>query len=103
MHEIRIIDGREVPEITEEEASSFKIIGTASGPDFGFCVYLGWKHTENFLERVAGYSISMGGLASMIDEAQEKAGLDKPKYINVTFYENRQNEQGDKNNLLRGA
>lgn len=87
MHEFENIGGRQIYRLSEQESEHFKIIGTASGPSFEFCVYLGWKHTENFLERVSGYSVSTGGLASMIDKAQEEVGLDKPKYINVTFYE----------------
>jgi len=59
-----------------------------------FCFYLGWKHAENFQERVCGYTISTGGMASMIDEAQEKVGLNKPKYINVEFYEQRNKSSG---------
>jgi len=96
MHEFKFItrqlpDGSEekkkVYELTAEEAEKLKRIGVASGPSLEFCFYLGWKHAENFQERVCGYTISTGGLASMIDEAQEKAGLNKPKYINVEFYE----------------
>lgn len=87
MHETKTIGGHIVDRLTAEEAAHFKIIGTASGPSFGFCCYLGWKHAENFMERVSGYQESEGGMAAMIDEAQEKAGLNKPKYINVTFYE----------------
>lgn len=91
----RLLDGsdekKKVYKFTEEESEKFKKIGSASGPSLNFCFYLGWKHAENFQERVCGYTISTGGMASMIDEAQEKAGLNKPKYINVEFY-----EQGDK-------
>jgi len=86
------VEKKRVYELTAEEARGLKKIGAASGPSLEFCFYLGWKHAENFQERVCGYTISTGGLASMIDEAQEKAGLNKPKYINVEFY-----EQSDKN------
>jgi len=78
---------RKVYELTEDEAGKFKKIGSASGPSLEFCFYLGWKHTKNFQERVCGYRISTGGIASMIDEAQKKVGLNKPKYINIEFYE----------------
>lgn len=97
MHEFKFItrqlpDGSEekkkVYELTTEEAEKLKKIGSASGPNLEFCFYLGWKHAENFQERVCGYTISTGGVASMIDEAQDKVGLNKPKYINVEFYEN---------------
>ena len=94
MHEYKVIDGRKVYQLTEEETEHFKKIGSASGPSFEFCTYEGWKHEENFLKRVAGYQISEGGIAAMIDEVQEKAGLKKPKYINVTFYEKDSEEAG---------
>ena len=81
------VEKKRVYELTAEEARELKKIGAASGPGLNLCFYLGWKHAENFRERVCGYTISTGGMAAMIDEAQEKAGLNKPKYINVEFYE----------------
>lgn len=97
MHKYKIItvpsvngdQKKKIYELTKEETSKLKKIGTASGPSFEFCFYLGWKHGKNFQERVCGYTITMNGIASMIDEAQEKAGLNKSKYINVEFYEKR--------------
>jgi hypothetical protein len=73
--------------LSEAEAEKLAVIGTASGPSLGFCIYLGFKHADNFFTRVYGYRISTGGLASMTDEAQKKAGLNKPKSMNVKFYE----------------
>lgn len=78
---------KKVYKLSGEESKKFEKIGTTSGPSLEFCFYLGWKHTKNFQERVYGYTISTGGIASMIDKAQQKVGLNKPKYINVEFYE----------------
>jgi hypothetical protein len=79
---------KQIFEIAEEEVGNFVRMGVGSGPTFGFCVYMGLKHCEDFFDRVRGYRIVSGGLAAMIDEAQAKAGLVKPKTINVEFYEN---------------
>ena len=91
-------DGREerktIYQLSDAEVENLARIGSASGPGVGFCIYLGFRHSEHFFERVCGYTVSTGGLAAMMDDAQEKAGLNKPKSINVTFYEflPRQNE-----------
>ena len=81
------VEKKKLCKLTEEEAGKLKKIGAASGPSLELCFYLGYKHVENFCERVCGYTISTGGMASMIDEVQEKVGLNKPKYINIEFYE----------------
>ena len=60
MIEIRMVRGTQeemvrIPEIPEEELSSYELIGTAEGMDKFHCHYLARKFAENFEDRVAGY------------------------------------------------
>ena len=55
-------------------------------------MFLAHKHAPNFRDRVVGYRIEEGGMAEMIDASYAKAGLHKGKNINVTFYENKEEE-----------
>jgi len=75
-------------ELSEEEIKNYKKIGTATGISFGMCMFLAHKHATNFENRAVGFCIEKDGMAEMINDAYEKAGLHKEKNINVTFYEN---------------
>ncbi len=79
-------------ELSEEESKNYKKIGTASGISFGMCMFLAHKHATNFENRVVGFRIEKNGMAEMIDATYAKAGLHKGKNINVTFYENKEEE-----------
>lgn len=76
-------------QLSDEEVSSYKLIGTAAGFCFGYCVYLGHKRTPNFFERVVGYHIDEHGIGEMMSKAAKEVGLpkDKQEYITVSFYE----------------
>ena len=67
------IPEKKIYELSEEEAKKYKLLGEAEGQNFDHCVYLGWRHAENFLERVYGYRI----------EKPER----KDMRIKVIFYE----------------
>ena len=81
-------------EIQEKDINTYKLIGTAAGFSFGFCVYLAHKHTPNLFDRVVGYRIEERGLGAIMNEAAKKAGLpkDKQKNMAVSFYEEKQNK-----------
>lgn len=78
-------------EITKEEVDKYKLIGSAGGFSFGFCVYLAHKHTPDLFERVVGYCVDEHGIGEMMNAAARYAGLseDKQKNITVSFYEDR--------------
>lgn len=82
---------KKVFEIPEEDIPKFKLIGSAGGYSIEFCLYLGWKHSKNFFERVCGYHIDEHGIGEMMSEAAKQVGLpkDKQEYITVSFYEKR--------------
>ena len=85
-----IQDGQnKMRELSEEETSKYKLIGSAGGFSLGFCVYIAQKHTPNFFDRVVGYRIEEHGIGEMMSEAARKVGLpeEKQKYITVSFYE----------------
>jgi hypothetical protein len=75
-------------ELSEEEVENYKELGTATGT-FEVCLHMANKHVPNFENRVVGFRIEKDGMADMINNALEEAGLDKEKSINVTFYENK--------------
>ena len=76
-------------QLSDEEVSNYKLIGTAGGFSLGFCVYMGQKHTPNFFERVIGYHIDEHGIGEMMSKAAKDIGLpkDKQEYITISFYE----------------
>jgi len=76
-------------EIPKDDVDKYKLIGSAGGFSFGFCVYLAHKHTPNFFERVVGYRIEGHGIGEMMNKAARHVGLpeDKQKNITVSFYE----------------
>ncbi len=78
-------------ELSEEEVKNYKKIGTATGT-FAICMFMAHKHAPNFANRVVGFRIEKDGMAGMVNTALEKAGLQKEKSINVTFYENKEEE-----------
>lgn len=82
-------DKKKMCELSEEDISKYKLIGSAGGFSFGFCVYIAQKHTPNFFDRVVGYRIEKHGIGEMMSEAAQKVGLpeEKQKYITVSFYE----------------
>lgn len=77
----------QIRELSEEEIKNYKKIGTASGVSFAMCMFLAHKHSRNFKNKVVGFRIEKDGMAEMINNAYEKAGLHKEKNINVSFYE----------------
>ena len=85
------VGGREISKkiyrVRSGHLKGLKKIGTAAGPSFEFCTYLAFKHNKDFFERVYGYRIFRGDLAKMMYEVLLEAGINKGKYINVTFYE----------------
>ncbi len=76
-------------ELSKEDISKYKLIGSAGGPSLGFCVYIAQKHTSNFFDRVVGYRIEEHGIGEMMSEAAKQVGLPKEKqeYITASFYE----------------
>lgn len=78
----------EMRELGEEEIKNYKKIGTATGISFAMCMFLAHKHIPNFKTKAVGFRIEKNGMAEMINDAYEQAGLHKEKSINVTFYEN---------------
>lgn len=80
---------KKIFEIADEDISKYKLIGSAGGYSLEFCIYLGWKHSENFIERVCGYHIDEHGIGEMMSAAAKEVGLpeNKQKYITVSFYE----------------
>ena len=76
-------------EISKKDIGKYKLIGSAGGFSFGFCVYIAQKHAPNFFERVVGYHIDEHGIGEMMSEAAKQVGLPKEKqeYITVSFYE----------------
>ncbi len=78
-------------EIQEKDIDTYKLIGTAGGFSFGFCVYLAQKHGQNFFDRVVDYRIEEHGIGEMMSEAARKVGLPErhQKNITVSFYENK--------------
>lgn len=80
---------KKMRELLEEDISKYKLIGSAGGFSFGFCVYIAQKYTLNFFDRVVGYRIEKHGIGEMMSEAARKVGLPKEKqeYITVSFYE----------------
>lgn len=75
-------------ELSEEEVGNYKELGTSTGT-FEVCLHMANKHVSNFENRVVGFRVEKDGMADMINNALEEAGLDKEKSINVTFYENK--------------
>lgn len=51
------VDGREVhlEDVTDQDVSSRKLIGTAEGVDFNHCLYLGMKYGKDFVDRVHAF------------------------------------------------
>ncbi len=78
-------------ELREEDVGKYKLIGSAGGFSYGFCVYLAHKHTPNFFDRAVGYRIEEHGIGEMMSKAAKQVGLpkDKQEYITVSFYEKR--------------
>lgn len=76
-------------EIPEQDIDKYKLIGSAGGFSFGFCVYIAQRHTPNFFDRAVGYRIKEGGIGEMMNEAARQVGLpeEKQKNITVSFYE----------------
>jgi len=76
-------------EISKKDIGKYKLIGSAGGFSFGFCVYLAHKYTPNLFERVVGYRIEEHGMGEMMNEAAKKVGLSErhQKNITVSFYE----------------
>lgn len=73
-------------ELLEEEIKDYKKLGTATGT-FEVCLLMANKHVHNFPDRVVAYRVEEGGTAEIVNIALLKAGLNKEKCINVTFYE----------------
>ncbi|MDO8466972.1 MAG: hypothetical protein Q7S83_02415 [bacterium] len=91
---ILIQDGKKkIYEIPEEDIGKFKLLGSAGGFSIGFCLYIGSKHSENFLDRVCGYRIEKNGFGEMMNEAARQAGLPARHQENITvsFYEEKTN------------
>ena len=80
---------KKIFELSEKELAKYDLIGTAAGFSFGFCMYLGWKHSKNFMERVCGYRIVKHVIGEMMSQTAREAGIPKEKqeYITVSFYE----------------
>ncbi|MFA6095212.1 MAG: hypothetical protein WC757_05035 [Candidatus Paceibacterota bacterium] len=78
-------------EIQEKDVDTYKLMGTAGGFSFGFCVYLAHKHALNFFDRVVGYRIEEHGIGEMMNEAAKKTGLPERHWKNITvsFYESK--------------
>jgi len=76
-------------EIQEKDVGKYKLIGTAFGFSFDFCVYLAHKYTPDLFERCCGYCIEKHGIGELVSKVAKEAGLpkDKQEYITVSFYE----------------
>jgi hypothetical protein len=80
---------KKMRELTEEDISKYRLIGSAGGFSLGFCIYIAQRHTPNFFDRVVGYRIEEHGIGEVISEAAKQVELpkEKQKYITVSFYE----------------
>jgi len=75
-------DGKNIRELSEEEAKNCKSLGVAYGRVFGFCWFIAQNHCENFRQRVIGYRIIKNDqTASVMEDATNS------QYIAVEFYE----------------
>lgn len=82
-------DKKKMCELSEEDTSKYKLIGSAGGFSLGFCVYIAQRHAPNFFNRVIGYRIEEHGIGEIMSKAAKQVGLpkEKQKYITVSFYE----------------
>ncbi len=73
---------REIKRITKEEAKDYKLLGSAIGENYGFCMYLAHKHCPNFRKRVVAFRLVRENKESKIME-----GITKRKFRVFEFYE----------------
>lgn len=89
----RIVDGgsreeKEIYELSEEDSSTYCLLGKATGIDMDHCVMLGLKHKDDFLHRVYGYRVIRSGeLEKIMFETMKKSKPETEPYITVAFYE----------------
>jgi hypothetical protein len=79
--------GKKLRELSEEEKSKYKELGTATGT-LGVCFHMASKYTPNFLERVVGFCVKKDESAEMFKNSLKEFGLGNgEEIISVTFYE----------------
>jgi hypothetical protein len=56
-------------EVTVEQARAMMRLGESEGEDFSHCLFLAWKHSEDFLDKVMGYceEVPMHGCKTRFD------------------------------------
>ena len=76
------MEDKKLVELTEEEAKQYKLIGKASGVNFGMCLFLAHKNCNDFKERYVGHrTIKKDETASIFTKAMGQ------EYVSVEFYE----------------